>query len=382
MMENNQYKVALVTESLYKMAGAAKVLECFAEIFPQADIFALFSTKGDRRGKMLSKTLLSHKIYTSKLNRYPLIEKWYRYTIHKWPNHIEMFNLSEYDLVISSSSSVAHGVLTGIDTKHIAYIHSPMRYIWDMQKSYFGKKNGKSNYFFPVRVISSLVSNYLRIWDISASMRADLLIANSKFVNERMKKYWKREANAIIYPPVNKYRGRIEKERENYFVAGAPYEANKGGEFLLETASKIGYPLKIIGCGSLMRKLQKKYSSCKNIEFLGWVDEDKKYKILSKARGYMIVGIEDFGIFPVEAMSCGTPVLAYGVGGALESIKEGVNGMFFYENSIESFEEAYEKFLQKKWDYEEISKSIECMNSKEDFKEKFKKFLVDNGVHI
>ena len=375
-MKRNSLKVAIVTDSLLKMAGGSRVLECFAQMFPDADIYALFAPREKDREKLLSEDILSHNIYTSKLNNIPFIHKanLYRYTLHKWPTHIERFDFSNYDLVISSSWSVAHGVVTPLDTKHIAYIHTPMRYIWDMYSLYFKNK-------FP-QLVYRTATNFLRIWDTSASTRADITIANSKFVSNRMQKYWKRKADFVVYPPVQRYSGEINTKRGEYYVSGAPFEPNKGGEFLLDCAVALGFELKIIGSGGNEKRLKKKYSKFNNIHFLGWVSEEEKWEIFSKAKGYVMAGTEEFGIFPVEAMSCGTPVLAYASGGVLETVKEGVGGVFFKEETVESFRSAFEKFEKKDWDYVEVSKSISDINDADGFKEGIRKIFVDNGIDI
>jgi len=372
MMKKNNVKVALVTDSLFKMAGGAKVIEALAELFPQADIFTLFTSSKKEREKNLSEIILSHKIYTSGLNKTPFLKKIYRFTLPLWPFHIEKFDFSNYDIVISSSWAVSQGVITPLDSLHIAYVNTPMRYIWDMYDLYFKKK-------FP-QIFYREVAHYLRIWDVSASSRADVLIANSNFAAERIWKYWRRKVDNVIFPPVNLYDGDICTEKKEYFVAGAPFEPNKGGEFLLECAKWIGFDLKIIGSGGSMKKFKRKYKDCKNIKFLSWVSEEKKYETFSKARGYILMGVEEYGIFPVEAVSCGTPVLAYAQGGVLDTVREGENGVLLKKRTLEDFKIAYERFLATDWDYREVSKSLRNVNSKEDFKKKFKELLVENGV--
>lgn len=373
-MKQDNLNIAIVTDSLFRMAGSSKVLECFAELFPDADIYTLFTLPKKQMEKSLSPSILSHKIYSSWLNKIPFVYKFYRYTLNRWPFVIEKFDFSNYDLVISSSWAVAHGVITPLDTVHVAYVHTPMRYIWDMYDLYFKNR-------FPEPVYR-IASHFLRIWDSSASSRADFMISNSKFVEKRIKKYWDRDVDAVIYPPVNMYDGKLIEDREKYFVAGAPFEPNKGGEFLLECAKWIGFNLKIIGTGDLKKKLERKYGDCKNIEFVGWVSEEEKYEIFSKARGYIMTGIEDFGIFPVEALSCGTPVLAYGSGGALETVKEDLSGMFFYNRTVEGFKEVFDRFSKHNWSYDEIARSAKKINDKEGFKEEFKEFLVNHGVLV
>lgn len=375
-MKRSNLKVAIVTDSLLKMAGGSKVLECFAQIFPDADIYTLFAPPMKKRKEVLSKDILLHSLYTSRLNSTPFIHKanLYRYTLHKWPTHIERFDFSKYDLVISSSWAVSHGVITSIDTKHFAYIHTPMRYIWDMYGVYFRNK-------FP-QLVYRLATNFLRIWDVTASNRSEVNIANSRFVSNRMKKYWKRQPEYVVYPPVEKYKGKIVENRQEYFVSGAPFEPNKGGEFLLECAKDMGFELKIIGSGGNEKNLRRRYEKYKNIHFLGWVSEEEKWKIFSKAKGYIVPGVEEFGIFPVEAMSCGTPVLAYSTGGVLETVKEGQGGMFFARQDIDSFKDAFKSFSTKKWDYRKVARSVDDINDSEGFKEEIKKIFVDNGVNI
>lgn len=374
MINKKELKVALVTDSLFKMAGGAKVLEAFAELFPNSDIFTLFACSKKSRVRKLSESINSHRIITSKLNTLPFIEKFYRFTLPLWPFEIEKFDFSSYDLVISSSWAVSHGVITPLDTFHLAYVHTPMRYIWDMYELYFKKKVFKCVY--------AKIIHWLRIWDVVASSRPDVIISNSNFVAKRIYKYWRRKVDKVVFPPVNLSQGDIISEREEYFVSGAPYEPNKGGEFLFECAKWIGFNLKVIGSGGMMKKYKRKYRDCKNISFESWVSEDEKFDILSRAKGYILMGIEEYGIFPVEALSCGTPILALSQGGILDTVREGENGMFIKNRTIEEFKNKFYEFSNYPWDYSLISKSIKNFNSKEDFKRKIKKLLVDNGFDI
>lgn len=377
-------RVAIVTESLWKMAGGSRVLSAFADIFPEADIYSLFGyTKEEDKKKFLSKSIYTHKIYYSKLNSIPFIKKIYRYTFPFWIKNIEIFNFSNYDLVISCSSSVAHGVVTPIKCKHISYIHTPMRYAWDLGDTYFNKENF-SNF---VRSISKNVMHNSRIWDVVASNRSDVLLCNSNYVKKRILKYWRKDVDDVIYPPVQMYKGDVESsnsnrinnrsnnKRDDYFVAGAPFEQNKGGDFLLDCASKIGFNLKVIGNGSMLNKLKRKYKCYKNIEFLGWVSDNYKYELLSNASGYIICGIEDYGIFVAEAISCGTPVLAYKDGGSLEIVKDGISGLFFDTYSIDVFRDRFNELCNKKWNYREIQKSLDNVNTEEEFIKKIKRWI-------
>jgi len=354
-------KVAFVTESLFSMGGANRVLEKFLEIYPTADIYALF---GNRR--YISEKINKTDIQFSFLKRIPFVKQIYRYTYPLWPFAIEQFDFSNYDLVISLSSSVAHGVITPVYCKHICYLHSPMRYAWDMKDIYTNRVKQK---FGVLKFLWSIILNKMRMWDTAACNRPDIIIANSDFTKDRAQKYWGRDVDYVIHPPVDKYMGKIILKRDNYFVSGAPFEPNKMGDFLLECASKLKFNLKIIGTGSMKGMLKRKYGKYKNIQFLGKISDSEKWELLSKASGYIQCGVEDFGIFPIEAMLCGTPVLAYRGGGVLESVKEGSTGFFFDISSVNEFKKIFNKFKKERWDYRKIAKYAQGFG-KNDFNEK------------
>lgn len=366
--QSSPKKVALVTESLWKMAGSNRVLENFAQMYPQANIYALFGEKEN-----LSEVLKDKEIYFSFLNKWPFIKNLYRYTFHLWPVAIEQFDFSNYDLVISISSSVAHGVITPLGCEHLVYVNTPMRYAWDLTSLY----RDIVKFGFLKRLIKELFLSVNRVWDVIAAQRADRIVANSNFVAQRISKYWNRQVDKVVYPPFEKYKGPTVLKREDYFVAGAPFEPNKRGDFLLECASKLGLNLKIIGGGSMKKKLKRKYREYKNIEFLDWVSENKKWKLLSNAKGFIVAGIEDYGIFCAEAVSCGTPVLAYAGGGSLEILKEDVSGVFFNKWDVNNFKKSMEEFKQKDWDYNLVRESLENVNTKESFEKEIKGILVE-----
>ncbi|NTV79741.1 MAG: glycosyltransferase family 4 protein, partial [Clostridiales bacterium] len=283
MKKNNQLRVALVTESLWSMGGANRVLETVSQMYPQADIYALF---GDTDS--LSSELKKHKIIFSGLNKRLFIKQLYRYTYYLWPLHIEKFDLSQYDLVISSSSSVAFGVVTPMSCKHIAYIHSPMRYLWDL------KDVGLRDFGFLKKAITSFLLVFIRLWEVSASSRPDVLISNSKFVSKRIQKYWGRKPDDVLTPPIHFFEGVIKgkdgregTKGDKYIVAGAPFEFNKKGEFLLECMKNSDVVLKLIGSGSKEPRFRRKYSKYKNIQFLGRISDDEKWNIFSKASAFV-----------------------------------------------------------------------------------------------
>lgn len=366
--EFSEKKVALVTDSLWSMAGANKVLDAIAEIYPNSDIYSLFGEK-----KNLSENLQKHQIYFSFLNKLPFIKHIYRYTFHLWPVAIEQFDFSEYDLVISNSSSVAHGVITPLECKHVLYLNSNMRYAWDLSPLY----TKIVRFGFLKRIIKEFFINFNRIWDVVAAQRPEIIISNSEFVAKRVKKYWDRESDFVIHPPVEKYEGKTVLKKSNYYVAGAPFEPNKRGDFLLECASNMGFNLKLIGNGSMKKKLKRKYRKFKNIEFLDNISDEEKWKVISNAKGFLVVGIEDYGIFCAEAISCGTPVLAYNKGGSLEIVRDGEGGMFFKEWDLNEFKKVFKFFDKKNWNYDEVRNSLRNVNSKESFKKKIKSVLVE-----
>lgn len=360
-------KVAIVSDHCFSFGGASQTTRSIGELFTDVDYYFLMGNS--ESAKEYFKT---ERIYFSSLNRLPFLKKYYRYTYFLWPVYIESFDFSKYDIVISSSFSVAHGAITGLNTLHISYIHTPMRYAWDLTHEYFQKRG-----FFLKRWLIAFFLNHLRIWDVNSSSRSDVLVANSNFVKQRIFKYWREEVKSVLYPPVKLFTGNVDVKRENYFVAGAPFERNKGGEFLLECAKELGFELKIIGMGGEYKRLKREYSKYGNIIFLGRISEHEKERVVVHATGFISTGIEDFGIFPIETISFGTPVIAYYMGGYKESIVENVNGIFFKEQTISSFTKSYDRFLKKKWNRVELQKSVE-MFSKERFKKEFLKIVLKN----
>ncbi len=364
MMKNNSYlKVALVTETLWKMGGANRVLEVFAKMYPQADIYSLY---GDPRN--LSKELQRHRIIFSKLNHRLGARQFFRYTLHLLPNYIERFDFSDYDLVISSSSNVAMGVVTPSKCLHVAYVHTPTRYLWDL-KDMGTPKLGNLKH-----ALASFLLTFVRIWEVSAANRPDIMIANSQFVADRIYKYWRRKVDAVVTPPIPFYDGKITEKKEKYIVVGAPFEFNKKGDFLLDCLAGTEIKVKLIGDGSMRAKLRRKYAKYPNIKFLENVSDKEKFEQFAHAACFVVPGVEDFGIFPLEAMSAGCPVLAYKGGGILENLKEGVNGYFFDRWEKEIFLEQLQRVLNTKWNYEGISKSVRGRNSTEEI---FRKRIED-----
>ncbi|MBP6218045.1 MAG: glycosyltransferase [Oligoflexales bacterium] len=329
-------RVAIVHDWLVSYRGGEKVLEMICDLYPDAPIYTLFCDR-----KKLPPSLQKKDIRTPPtLDHLTMIRK---LLLPLLPSFIESFSLWDYDLVISSSSCVAKGVLTGPQTKHISYIHSPMRYIWDQRDSYFQNFNR-------IPLLSSvlhLLLSKLRLWDTVSSTRVDLMIANSSFVEKRIRRYYGR-SSSLIHPPIDTEYFTIdpskpppELEEPYYLVAGAfvPY---KNFELAIEACEKLGRKLIIAGsgpCESSLRACVKKYSSL----VISPKDPDWR-KLLQHAKGLLFPGVEDFGMLAVEAMACGTPVLALKAGGALDYVEEGLSGLFFEQNSLQSLMDGIEKF--------------------------------------
>ncbi len=285
---------------------------------------------------------------------------------------IESFNLKGYDLILSCSHCVAKGIITPPDALHISYVLTPMRYAWDMYGEYFGDNRNR---------MIPLFIHYLRMWDVTSSQRVDHFLCISKHVENRIKKFYRREAE-VIYPPVDTKRFRLQENKEDYFLIISSFAPYKRIDLAIEAFSRLGYPLKIIGSGPEEKRLRSMAKS--NVEFLGWQPDEVVADCYSKCRALIFPGEEDFGIVPLEAMACGKPVIAYGRGGALETIisydqkdkmeEDTPTGLFFRVQDVSSLIEAIEQFdrIEREFDPVAIRKHT-IQWDREIFKEKIKK---------
>lgn len=323
-------KVALVHDWLTGMRGGEYMLEAIAELFPRSDLFTLIYVPG-----RISPTLTTLKRHVSWFKRVPQIERRYRSLLPLMPQAIERFDLSEFDLVISSSHCVAKGVRKRPDAVHVSYVYAPMRYMWDRYDEYFGP--GKSSP--PVRAAARLMRPRLQNWDrrVSQPDRVDAMMGISRFITDQISAAYGRQAS-VVYPFVDleRFRGIERQEGRNYLMvsAFAPY---KRVDLAIEAFNRLQLPLIIVGSGQVEKNLRR--IAGPTIDFLGALSNDAITDLYRKCRAFVFPGVEDFGITPLEAMAAGAPVIAYGQGGALETVTP-QTGLFFGEQTVESLMDA------------------------------------------
>lgn len=338
------------------------MLECFCELFPYAPIYTLIHNKDLMHGKFNDKN-----IKTSFIQKIPFASSHHRIFPHIMPMAIEQFDFSAYDIVLSDSSSYAKGIITGPETLHICYMHTPMRYAWDDCQKY------TQDFYFPsiIKKLVPLAMNYVRVWDKASADRADKIIANSNFVAKRIKKYYKKNST-VIYPPVNVNNFYISKKQEGYFLMVGRLIAYKRFDIAIQAFNKLGLPLKIIGRGPELKRL--KSMAKPNIEFLGRVPDEKLALYYAKCQAFIFPQEEDFGIVAVEAMASGRPIIAYRGGDIPEHMEEGKMGVFFEKQKPEDIVEAVKKFKSIEFDPEYIrEKSLKF--DKKMFKDKIKDYV-------
>jgi glycosyltransferase involved in cell wall biosynthesis len=309
-------RAAIVHYWLLNWRGGEKVLESLCRLLPDADIFTLFYDP-----RAVSPEIRRHKVTASFLN--PL-RRHYRDLLPLMPMALEQFDLRGYDLVISSESGPAKGVLTASGARHICYCHTPMRYIWDLYPAY-------SKEWLPAwkRAIFAPVSNYLRLWDFASAARVDEFIANSENVRRRIQKAWRREAR-VVYPPVA-VENHYWREPEDYFLIVSELVAYKRVDMAVRAFAKLGRRLRIVGDGPEFKRLQAMAKGAGGIEFCGRVSDNELSGLLARCRALVVPGEEDFGMTPVEALASGKPVIALGRGGSLESVPtaDPLGGVFY-----------------------------------------------------
>jgi glycosyltransferase involved in cell wall biosynthesis len=365
-------KVALVHDWLTGMRGGEKVLEVFCELYPQADLYTLIYLP-DR----VSLVIRAMKVRASWINRLPRIEYYYRYCLPIYPHAIESLDLSGYDLILSSSHCVAKGVLPN-GALHVAYVHAPMRYVWDMYDTYFGSDSSwlaRAGMFF--------WRKYLQTWDLRSSERVDFFCANSENVADKIEKLYGRDAT-VVHPPVDVERFYVVGEQAPYYLLVSALVPYKKIDIAIGAFNKLKAPLKIVGDGPLRKKLEAMAGP--NIDFLGWVDDTQLARLYAECQALIFPGEEDFGIVPLEAQASGRPVIAYGKGGVLETVVP-LNfghtlptvmptGIYFHEVAAESLIEAVRRFRENIHRFEPVAiRQHASRFSRERFKTQMREYL-------
>lgn len=355
-------KIALVHDYLVQYGGAERVLEAFTEIFPKAPIFTMVYDRS-----LMNGAFSDRKIHTSFLQKIPFIGSHHRLFPLLMPMAIEEFNLKSFDIVLSDSNSYAKGALTGPNTLHVTYCHTPMRYAWDdCHKHLRDFKYSKLT-----KKLVPFAMNYIRLWDRISADRPDYYIANSKFVASRIKKYYNKSSE-IINPPVSMNNFFISPVIDDYYLMVGRALAYKRFDIVIDAFNQLGFPLKIIGKGPEMKDLKNK--SKKNIEFLGYVGDREISGYYSRCKALIFPSEEDFGITPLEAMASGRPIVAYRGGGALETVIENKTGAFFDKQTSQSIANAIKKLDLDKFDPVSI-RNYAAKFDKEIFKGKIRNYI-------
>lgn len=364
-------KIAIVHEWFDSYAGSEKVLEQMFKVYPEADLYAVvdFLPK-DKRNFIQNKN-----VTTTFIQNLPKAKSKFRKYLPFMPLAIEQLDLSKYDVVISNSHCVAKGVITGPDQLHISYVHSPIRYAWDLQNQYLQEANlthGLKGW------IAKVILHYMRLWDYRTSNNVDYFLCNSKYIAKRIRKCYRREAK-VIYPPVAVDDFNMCNQKEDYYLTASRMVPYKKIDLIVEAFSKMpDKKLVVIGEGQQFEKVKAKAKN--NILLLGYQPFEVLKEKMQKAKAFVFAAEEDFGIVPVESQACGTPVIAYGKGGALETVvnydKEKPTGLFFKEQTVDSIVKAVNKFEknQNLFFPENCRRNAEKFNE-ERFKKEFKTFV-------
>jgi len=359
-------KIAIVADWLTNYGGAESVISAFHDLFPEAPIY----TTMYKPAKMQELGHLKN-IHTSWLDKIPFVR--HQWLLGQMPTAVEMFDLDEYDIVLSSCHSVSKGVITKPDTLHICYCHTPMRYAWESWDLETRIKK------FP-RILHGLIRRKIKKikqWDYCAAQRVDEYIANSSYIAGQIKKYYNRDSY-VIYPPVHTEKFKpVQNPSNNFYLAVGRLIPYKKFDLIVETFNKIGLPLKIVGVGPDYKKIKNMAKS--NVEILGRVSDSELSDLYANCKAFIFPQIEDAGIVPLEAMSAGRPIIALNRGGSLDSMKEGVTGIFFKEQTIEDLSLAINRFEKMEFDVKKIRDHAKQFDV-ENFKEKIKKFIDEKSA--
>ncbi|HDY8422869.1 TPA: glycosyltransferase family 4 protein, partial [Klebsiella pneumoniae] len=331
--------IGIVADWLVAYAGAEKVIKEFIDLYPGSELYSVVDFLSDTSREQLH----NKKAKTTFIQKLPFSKTKYQKYLPFMPLAIEQLDLSSHEVILSSSHAVAKGVLTGPDQLHISYVHSPIRYAWDLQHQYLQEaklNNGVKG------LLAKLILHKIRVWDYRTANGVDHFVANSKFISRRIKKVYGRHSD-VIYPPVDVERFLLNENKDDYYFTASRLVPYKRIDLIVEAFSHMpDKKLVVIGDGSEMTKIKSK--ATKNIEILGYQENSVMQNYMRNAKAFVFAAEEDFGITPVEAQACGTPVIAYGKGGALETIRPiGVDmatGIFFHKQDVASIIEAVSSF--------------------------------------
>ncbi len=362
-------KVALVQDWFVVNGGAEKVVREIVALYPDIEIFSLvdFLSDDDRNYILAGK-----KVKTSYLQNFPFAKKHYRNFLMLFPHAIESLDFSGFDLIISSSSSVAKGIKKTEQQIHICYCHSPVRYAWDLEEAYLSKMK------WPMRIIAKNVLAYIRKWDLRTTNRVDLFVANSKNVAERIKRIYGRDS-VVVHPPCDTKLFSPNENKADYYFTSLRMVPYKKLDLIIDTFNELpGKKLIVSGDGPELEKV--KAMAGDNISFVGFLKQDELVKYFQKAKAFVLAAEEDFGITSLEAQSCCTPVIAYGKGGYLETVIPGKTGVFFKEQTVESLKSTILNFekLDHPFKKEDFLNNVASF-TQEKFRAAFKN-CIDNYV--
>lgn len=332
-------RIAVVHEWLLDYAGSERVLREILDLYPQADLFTLIDSRDAELRAAISRPTKA----TSFLQSFPRPRQWLRYYVPLMPLAVEQFDLAGYDIVVSSSHAVAKGVITGPSQLHLSYVHTPMRYAWDLQHEYLrsaGLTRG------PLSWAARLALHRLRQWDARSANGVDVLVANSQHVARRIRKAYRRDAQ-VLHPPVDVSAFPLQQEKEDFYLTVSRLEPYKRVDLLVAAFKRMPERrLVVIGDGPEMRRLRSGLPP--NVALMGRLPTPEVQHAMQRARAFLFAGIEDFGIVMAEAQACGTPVIAYGRGGAAEIVRtddvSGPTGLLFSEQTADAVVDAVRRF--------------------------------------
>ena len=355
-------KVAIIHDWLVTNAGAEGVLKAIIDLYPKADIFSLvdFLTLQDREEILQGKF-----VKTSFIQKLPFAKKIFRNYLPLFPKAIEGFDLTEYDLIISSSHAVAKGVKKTKEQLHICYCHTPMRYAWDMHDEY------TNNLPYLKKILVRMSLSYIRKWDIKSLDRVDFFIANSHFIADRIKRIYNQES-IVINPPVDTKSFAFSSKKEEFYLTVSRLVPYKNVKLIVQAFNQTDKKLIVIGKGEEYDEIKKIANS--NIKVLGFLEKEEMISYMQRAKGFVFAALEDFGIVPIEAMSTGTPVLAYEKGGINDSVIDKKTGIFFSQQNQASIIKALDKFDNIEFNYKYISEHASLFGI-ERFKSEFQEYI-------